>query len=190
MTGKAQTLSTSAQAGAALPGDTDYESLYRQAIADNQARDEELALLAHELRNPLNALSTSSEVLKRSVPGSALAVSAAKVIARQIRKLADLIDLRLSPEAWPPGPRDGTVDLDVRVDPGPDTATGSDADPTTAAPAGQRRESYDSLRAAPSDDAGGVVVRRSIAAGFEERLAEPVEPGRVAGLLGAVASRR
>ncbi len=51
-----------------------------------------LSMLAHELRNPLNALVTSAEVLRSAPPGSAVAESARAVIARQTRKLSDMVD--------------------------------------------------------------------------------------------------
>lgn len=76
---------------------TDYESLYRQAMVESRRRDEQLTLLSHEIRNPLNALATSAEVLNRAVPGSPPAIGAAAVIARQVRKLSALLDLRLPP---------------------------------------------------------------------------------------------
>ncbi|WP_448170268.1 sensor histidine kinase [Rhizobacter fulvus] len=51
-----------------------------------------LSMLGHELRNPLNALVTSAEVLRSAPPGSAVAESARAVIARQTRKLSDMVD--------------------------------------------------------------------------------------------------
>ncbi len=116
LTGKAQSSIPAAALSAELP-EVDYESLYREAIVANRAREEQLALLAHELRNPLNALSTSSEVLKRSGPGSAQAISAANVIARQVRKLADLIELRLPRAVLPRVLGTGAaIDADADVD--------------------------------------------------------------------------
>lgn len=63
-----------------------------EAEAANRAKDELLAMLGHELRNPLNAIVTAVEVLRRADPGSELAASARAVVARQTRKLAAMVD--------------------------------------------------------------------------------------------------
>ncbi|MES2991908.1 MAG: HAMP domain-containing sensor histidine kinase [Pseudomonadota bacterium] len=69
------------------------ESLSRRdAAAAGRAKDELLSVLGHELRNPLNALVTSAEVLRAAPPGGPVAESARGVVARQTRKLAGLID--------------------------------------------------------------------------------------------------
>ena len=62
------------------------------AQAANRAKDELLSMLGHELRNPLNAIVTSVEVLRRAPPESTTAESARAVIARQARKLASMVD--------------------------------------------------------------------------------------------------
>jgi two-component system CheB/CheR fusion protein len=51
-----------------------------------------LAILSHELRNPLAALSNSLYVLKNSQPGEPRAERAMAVIDRQIHRLASLVD--------------------------------------------------------------------------------------------------
>lgn len=63
-----------------------------EAEKANRAKDEFLAMLGHELRNPLGAISAASEVLNRLDPEHAAAVSARKIIARQTRHLARLMD--------------------------------------------------------------------------------------------------
>lgn len=63
-----------------------------EAEAANRAKDELLAMLGHELRNPLNAIVTAVEVLRRAEPDSELAASARAVVARQTRKLAAMVD--------------------------------------------------------------------------------------------------
>jgi signal transduction histidine kinase len=63
-----------------------------EAEAANRAKDELLGMLGHELRNPLNAIVTAVEVLRRAAPDSDLATSARAVIARQTRKLAAMLD--------------------------------------------------------------------------------------------------
>lgn len=62
------------------------------AQAANRAKDELLSMLGHELRNPLNAIVTSVEVLRRTPPESTTAEAARAVIARQARKLASMVD--------------------------------------------------------------------------------------------------
>ncbi|MDY0745357.1 ATP-binding protein [Paucibacter sp. R3-3] len=63
----------------------------------NRAKDEFLAMLGHELRNPLGAIASASEVLAQlgSAPpakAAALGESARAIIARQTRQLARLVD--------------------------------------------------------------------------------------------------
>jgi signal transduction histidine kinase len=64
----------------------------RDAAAAGRAKDELFSVLGHELRNPLNALVTSAEVLRAAPPGGPVAESARGVVSRQTRKLAGLID--------------------------------------------------------------------------------------------------
>jgi PAS domain S-box-containing protein len=69
-----------------------------QALKEaDRAKDEFLATLSHELRNPLAALTTAAHVLKVGGPGSAAAAQARAVIDRQSRQMArliaDLLDL-------------------------------------------------------------------------------------------------
>jgi signal transduction histidine kinase/CheY-like chemotaxis protein len=61
------------------------------ALADER-KNEFLALLAHELRNPMAAISTSLTLVQRSAPGSHHANRALAVIERQTRHLARLVD--------------------------------------------------------------------------------------------------
>jgi len=63
-----------------------------QAEAANQAKDEFLAMLGHELRNPLSAIASAVEVLNRVESGSELASSARAIAARQTRHLAHMMD--------------------------------------------------------------------------------------------------
>lgn len=64
----------------------------REAEAANQAKDEFLAMLGHELRNPLNAVASAVEVLKLVGGGGARAEDARDIISRQTRHLAHLMD--------------------------------------------------------------------------------------------------
>jgi len=63
-----------------------------QAEAANQAKDEFLAMLGHELRNPLSAIASAVEVLNRVEAGSEVAASARSIAARQTRHLAHMMD--------------------------------------------------------------------------------------------------
>jgi signal transduction histidine kinase len=63
------------------------------ALADSDRRkDEFLAMLAHELRNPLGAIANAAFVLDRSGPLSPPAERSVAVIQRQIRHLVRLVD--------------------------------------------------------------------------------------------------
>ena len=61
-------------------------------VEADRRKDNFLATLAHELRNPLAAISNSSYVLERAEPGGASARSAQAVVARQVQHLSRIID--------------------------------------------------------------------------------------------------
>jgi signal transduction histidine kinase/ActR/RegA family two-component response regulator len=65
--------------------------------AADRAKDEFLAMLGHELRNPLAAITASAYVLRLAKPGDEVAVEARNVIERQTklmtRLIEDLLDL-------------------------------------------------------------------------------------------------
>jgi signal transduction histidine kinase len=63
-----------------------------QAEAANQAKDEFLAMLGHELRNPLSAIASAVEVLNRVDSGSEIGANARAIAARQTRHLAHMMD--------------------------------------------------------------------------------------------------
>ncbi|RZI80987.1 MAG: response regulator [Rubrivivax sp.] len=63
-----------------------------EAEKANRAKDEFLAMLGHELRNPLGAIAAASEVLNRLGSENQAAVNARMIIARQTRHLAHLMD--------------------------------------------------------------------------------------------------
>lgn len=63
-----------------------------EAEAANRAKDEFLAMLSHELRNPLSAIASAVEVLNRTEAGMEVAVRARRIIARQTRHLAHMVD--------------------------------------------------------------------------------------------------
>lgn len=68
-----------------------------EAEAASRAKDEFLAMLGHELRNPLSAIAAAIEVLERTPADAELAVNARRIAARQTRHLAhmmnDLLDV-------------------------------------------------------------------------------------------------
>ena len=66
--------------------------LYHQAQRANQAKDDFLAMLGHELRNPLGAITGAASVLKVVGAEDAAAARARGVIDRQAQHLARLVD--------------------------------------------------------------------------------------------------
>jgi signal transduction histidine kinase/ActR/RegA family two-component response regulator len=66
--------------------------LYHDAQRANRAKDEFLAMLGHELRNPLGAIAGASGVLKATGGGDATGERARAVIDRQVQHLARLVD--------------------------------------------------------------------------------------------------
>ena len=74
-------------------GLTEREQAARlEAERAGRAKDEFLAMLGHELRNPLGAITAAAEVLNRVPPGHKAAGRARQIITRQARHLARLMD--------------------------------------------------------------------------------------------------
>lgn len=71
------------------PPQREAEELLR--IADRR-KDEFLATLAHELRNPLAPIRNAVELIARSAPLPAVVVHASEILDRQSRHLARLVD--------------------------------------------------------------------------------------------------
>ena len=67
-------------------------SARRDAEAASRQKDRLLDKLGHELRNPLNAIVTSVEVLRAAPPGSKMADSARDVLTRQVGRLTSMVD--------------------------------------------------------------------------------------------------
>jgi PAS domain S-box-containing protein len=70
----------------------DRAQLYEEAQQANRAKDEFIAMLGHELRNPLGAISSAVRLLEPADALSDRAALARDVIARQTRHLARLVD--------------------------------------------------------------------------------------------------
>ena len=62
------------------------------AEASSRAKDEFLAMLGHELRNPLSAISSAAAVLERATADASVSERARTVIVRQTRHLSRLMD--------------------------------------------------------------------------------------------------
>ena len=58
----------------------------------NQRKDEFLAMLAHELRNPLAPISAAAELMERAALDPAALKRTSKVISRQVRHMTGLVD--------------------------------------------------------------------------------------------------
>jgi signal transduction histidine kinase/ActR/RegA family two-component response regulator len=71
----------------------DLREREKQAMrAAEKAKDEFLAMLGHELRNPLSAIVASAHVLRLSKPGAQASTQAHEVIERQARQMARLVE--------------------------------------------------------------------------------------------------
>jgi signal transduction histidine kinase len=60
--------------------------------AADQRKDEFLAMLAHELRNPLAPIQNASEILARTIPPQTVGRAAVEVVKRQLTHLTRLVD--------------------------------------------------------------------------------------------------
>jgi PAS domain S-box-containing protein len=58
----------------------------------NQRKDEFLAMLAHELRNPLAPISTAAQVMRLRYNDAEYVKRASEIIGRQVRHMTDLVD--------------------------------------------------------------------------------------------------
>lgn len=66
--------------------------LYRELQDADQRKDQFLAMLAHELRNPLSAISNALQVLRHSPQGDPRAARAQDIIERQVHHQVRLVD--------------------------------------------------------------------------------------------------
>ena len=58
----------------------------------DRRKDEFLAMLAHELRNPLAPIGAAAELLQRAKPDESLVHTTSRIIGRQVRHMTELID--------------------------------------------------------------------------------------------------
>jgi signal transduction histidine kinase len=70
----------------------ELHTLTRKLQTADRRKDEFLAMLAHELRNPLAPIRNASELLSRTAPSDARMQSMASIIKRQIAHLSRLVD--------------------------------------------------------------------------------------------------
>ncbi len=79
-----------------LVGATISIDSYKKAEAalreSDQRKDDFLAMLAHELRNPLAPITTAAQLLKRSQHDEQRVRQASEIIARQARHMTELVD--------------------------------------------------------------------------------------------------
>jgi len=66
--------------------------LYGSLQEQDRRKDEFLAMLAHELRNPLAPISAAADMLKFGTAGEARVRKASEVISRQVRHMTSLVD--------------------------------------------------------------------------------------------------
>jgi PAS domain S-box-containing protein len=70
----------------------DQKLAAEELIAANARKDEFLAMLAHELRNPLAPISTAAQILKLPGIDPKRTAHASDVIARQVKHMVELVD--------------------------------------------------------------------------------------------------
>jgi signal transduction histidine kinase/ActR/RegA family two-component response regulator len=87
----------SGEADERASAERERNALLERVQAENRAKDEFLAMLGHELRNPLAAISNAARVLERTAPAEPGVRHAVDVInrqaAHQARLLNDLLDI-------------------------------------------------------------------------------------------------
>jgi predicted ATPase/signal transduction histidine kinase/tRNA A-37 threonylcarbamoyl transferase component Bud32 len=70
----------------------DNARLYREIQRADQRKSEFIAVLSHELRNPLASVRAGVQLLRRSPPGGSVAARAQEIVERQAAHLARLVD--------------------------------------------------------------------------------------------------
>ena len=73
--------------------DINDQKLAEQIVKqESERKDEFLAMLAHELRNPLAPISTAAQMIKLVSTDSKRVVQSAEIISRQVRHMTNLVD--------------------------------------------------------------------------------------------------
>jgi PAS domain S-box-containing protein len=72
--------------------EAERERAHAQAEAESRAKDEFFAMLGHELRNPLGAITTALHVIELCGPLDERSAEARAIIGRQVRHLVRLVD--------------------------------------------------------------------------------------------------
>ena len=70
----------------------DQRMAQEELMAANRRKDEFLAMLAHELRNPLAPISTAAHLLKLAPNDAARVARSGEIIARQVKHMTALVD--------------------------------------------------------------------------------------------------
>ena len=70
----------------------DNARLYREVQRADKSKSEFIAVLSHELRNPLAPIRTSLQLLRRCPPGSPVATHALEIVERQTNHLTRLVN--------------------------------------------------------------------------------------------------
>ncbi len=86
------TLSTATELAGRAAIALDNARLYEKIQDQDRRKDDFLAMLAHELRNPLAPISNAVHVLRESSDNATTVAWAGDVIARQVRQLVRLVD--------------------------------------------------------------------------------------------------
>jgi len=71
---------------------TDRKLAEEKLLEADRRKDEFLAMLAHELRNPLAPISAAAELLRIGAPSEALVRRSSNIIGRQVRHMTRLVD--------------------------------------------------------------------------------------------------
>ena len=85
--GRAETLAKALEAARA-----EQARLNAELTAEHRRKDEFLAMLAHELRNPLAPLTNAVALLRRKVPDAAAEEQLLEIVGRQLNQLTRLIE--------------------------------------------------------------------------------------------------
>jgi PAS domain S-box-containing protein len=70
----------------------EQKSTRDELLASNRRKDDFLAMLAHELRNPLAPISTAAHLLRAAPADASRVQRAADIIERQVRHMTELVD--------------------------------------------------------------------------------------------------